>query len=61
MTEILVYQVKILGYFLLRIIQELCVIFICWFIIITFIVLLLSLLLLLLPWTMVIISGRGDG
>jgi len=39
MTEI--YQVRILGYCLLRIIQEICVIFICWFIIITFIVLLL--------------------
>jgi len=43
MTEL--YQVRILGYCLLRIIQELCVIFICWFIVITFIVLLLLLLL----------------
>jgi len=43
MTEI--YQVRILGYCLLRIIQEFCVICICWFIIITFIALLsLSLL-----------------
>ena len=44
MTEI--YQVRTVGYCLLRIIlvQELCGIFICWFIIITFIVLLLLLL-----------------